>query len=164
MKKLVLICSLIALCGCATSYQQQGVMGGFSETELSPNYFRITFKGNAYTSREKVSDYALLRASELMIQRGCKSFQVIGNNQYIKSNYSISPQSHTTNASAYTYGNYIHGNATTTSYGGNIQTVSRASTNLDVQCVDVSANPSIGVFDSQFMNNSLKSKYKISEK
>lgn len=138
--------------------------GGFSETELSPNYFRITFKGNAYTSRERVGDYALLRASELMIQRGCKSFQVMSSNQYIKSNYSISPQTRTTNASAFTYGNYIHGSATTTSYGGNIETINRASTNLDVQCVNESANPSVGIFDSQFINNSLKAKYGVGEK
>lgn len=161
MKKLILICGLSILSGCATSYKQETLTGGFSETELSPNYFRIAFKGNGFTSSEKVSDYALLRASELMIQRNCKNFQILSNNQRIKSEYLVSPQTSTTNASAYMYGNYINGRATTTTHGGNIQAVERATTNLDVQCVNAEANPILGIFDSQFINNALKTKYRI---
>src|SRR5690606_25218743 len=102
--------------------------------------------------------------SELMIQRNCKNFQVLNSNQYISKNYSVSPQTSTTNANAYAFGNYAYGSATTTSHGGNAYETSRASSSLDVQCVSAEANPGTGIFDSQFMNNSLKEKYKIGEK
>jgi hypothetical protein len=40
---------IASLVGCATGYQAQGFTGGFDETQLSPNVYRVTFKGNGYT-------------------------------------------------------------------------------------------------------------------
>ncbi len=54
--------SLWFLSGCATSYQQRGFAGGYSETQLAPDVFRVNFEGNGYTSSERAQDFALLRA------------------------------------------------------------------------------------------------------
>jgi len=62
----LLILPLIIV-GCATGYHQNGFTGGFSETRLAPDVFRITFRGNGYTSAERAQDFALLHASELVL-------------------------------------------------------------------------------------------------
>ncbi len=47
----------VILAGFATAYQRQSFTGGFSETQLGENIFQVSFKGNAYTSRERASDF-----------------------------------------------------------------------------------------------------------
>ena len=59
-----------ALTGCATPtpYQPnipgQAVSGGYSETKIESNRWRVTFAGNTLTSRETVEGYLLFRAAE----------------------------------------------------------------------------------------------------
>ncbi|MHC1481680.1 CC0125/CC1285 family lipoprotein [Frateuria aurantia] len=67
----------IAVAGCATAYHPMGYTGGFSETVLAPDTFKIRFAGNAFTSSEKVSDFALLRAAEKSQELGCNYFGVM---------------------------------------------------------------------------------------
>lgn len=59
--------SLLLLEGCATSHQEKGFTGGYSETQLAPDVFRVNFAGNGYTSSERAQDFALLRAAELSL-------------------------------------------------------------------------------------------------
>src|SRR5262245_65287639 len=58
------------LSGCATSYQSNGFTGGYSETQLAPDVFRVAFRGNRYTSPEQARDFCMLRAAELALQHG----------------------------------------------------------------------------------------------
>ncbi len=69
--------SLWFLSGCATSYQQKGFTGGYSETQLAPDVFRVNFQGNGYTSSERAQDFALLRAAELSLERGFRYFALL---------------------------------------------------------------------------------------
>ncbi len=55
----------VILVGCATVYQRQSFTGGFSETQLGENIFQVSFKGNAYTSRKRASNFTLLRSAGL---------------------------------------------------------------------------------------------------
>ncbi len=59
-----------SLCGCATAYQAKGGTGGFSETWQSDRSVEVTFNGNGYTSTEVAEQYALVRASELALEKG----------------------------------------------------------------------------------------------
>ncbi len=152
---------IILLSACATSYQSNGLTGGFEDTELSPGYYRITFRGNGVTSREKVNEFALLRASDLMLSRGCKSFQVLNGKDTVNTSYVDLPRTTSTNANVYAYGNYATANATTTTYGGGLQSVHRAKTTLDARCINAEADPSQNIFDTNFINQKLKQKYKI---
>lgn len=74
-------CALLAvagaLSGCATAYQAKGLTGGFSETVLSPDTFKIDFKGNGYTSNERASDFAVLRAADKSLELGCNYFGIM---------------------------------------------------------------------------------------
>ncbi|WP_426269133.1 CC0125/CC1285 family lipoprotein [Dyella kyungheensis] len=67
----------LALGGCATAYQSKGLTGGFSETVLSPDSFKINFSGNGFTSAERASDFAVLRAADKSLELGCNYFGIM---------------------------------------------------------------------------------------
>ena len=63
---------------CSTPYQSYGVaVGGYTETQISETVWKVSAAGNAVTSSLKLNDYALLRASELTINKGYKYFVVV---------------------------------------------------------------------------------------
>jgi hypothetical protein len=64
--------------GCATGYTSTGFTGGYSETQLAPDVFRVTFRGNGYTSAERVQDFALLRAADLALSNDYTYFGILG--------------------------------------------------------------------------------------
>ncbi len=152
---------MILLTGCATKYQSLGLTGGFEDLELSPGYYRVNFWGNGVTSGERVRDLALLRAAELASKNKCRSFQVMNGRNAVSSTLVSLPKTQTTNTNAHIYGNYITGQSTTTTYGGGVQSINRANTSIDVRCVNQEADPSIDIYDTDFLKQKLKEKYKI---
>lgn len=65
----------LAACSTATPYQRRGApssqgAGGYSDVQLEPGRWRVTFAGNDLTSRETVETYLLYRAAELTVQSG----------------------------------------------------------------------------------------------
>ena len=70
------LCAIAFLAGCATSYKSKGFGGGYSDTRLAPDSFRVMFRGNAYTSPERMQDFALLRAADVVQQHGFTCFAV----------------------------------------------------------------------------------------
>ncbi|MHA3059905.1 CC0125/CC1285 family lipoprotein [Acinetobacter sp. ANC 4636] len=162
MKKFIILAALI-LSGCATSYQPNGFIGngGFDDTQLAPNYYRVTFKGNEKTSKERAKDFALLRASELMKQNGCQSFKVVKENDEVRTGDIFLPQTHTTNINTTQFGNYSTGTATTTSYGGGVAKLHFPKAIIEVLCVTDLPDISKNIYDTNFLNKSLKDKYKI---
>jgi len=63
--------------GMGTTYQPRGWTGGYDETQLAPNVFRIGFQANQYTLPGTATDFALLRAAELTLERGYTHFAVV---------------------------------------------------------------------------------------
>ena len=59
-----------------TPYQPLGESGGFEETRLQENVFRVSFKANRYTSETVVLDYLFLRSAELTRQEGYSHFVI----------------------------------------------------------------------------------------
>lgn len=82
----VLVAAYLALTACATAtpYQPniggQAVSGGYSETRLAPDRYRVTFAGNTLTSRDTVEGYLLYRAAELTLADGYDGFRVLERN------------------------------------------------------------------------------------
>lgn len=69
----------LASCMTATPYQPassstSAARGGYSDTQIESNRFRVTFSGNTLTSRETVERYLLYRAAELTVQNGFDYF------------------------------------------------------------------------------------------
>jgi hypothetical protein len=80
--------ALVSACVSPTPYQPAPTRGfGYSEVRLDHNKFRVTFRGNAQTSRETVEDYLLYRAAELTLQNGFTHFIVIGRETEAKTSY-----------------------------------------------------------------------------
>lgn len=95
--------SLCLLTGCATPYQSEGLTGGFGEKQLGSDVFEINFGGNAYTSDEKMRDFAILHATDICLQKGFTCFTVLsesnlshfpeGNHLWLKiQTYAAKPQ------------------------------------------------------------------------
>jgi hypothetical protein len=74
----------LALAACQTTptpYQPLGapgatVSGGFTDQRLDETHFRVTFRGNDLTSRERVETFMLYRAAELTVSQGFDWFEM----------------------------------------------------------------------------------------
>lgn len=159
------------LCGCATGYNHSGLFGGFSDTQLAPDVFRVTFKGNGYTSRERTADFALLRAAELCQTNGFPFFAVVtGQSGGTASSYTTPSTAYTTGSGSYqgvATGNTISGSysyAGTTTYNpGQTFTWFKPETGLLVQGFKEKPD-GIYTFDSTFLVKSIKDRYNIKQR
>ena len=81
MKTLLKLACLAALAlastSCQTPYGSKGLFGGFTETRLDANTYRVSFQGNGYTSKETVESYTLMRCAELTRESGFDWFLVL---------------------------------------------------------------------------------------
>jgi hypothetical protein len=72
-----LVTVLIPLAGCATAYQPEKLTGGYTDSSLAETTYRVRFKGNNYTSRDKVEQFLLYRCAELTDQLGYDHFILV---------------------------------------------------------------------------------------
>ena len=76
--KLVVIVVLTHfITGCATKYQDMGFGGGVAAYRVTSDTWRIEARGNGYTARNTVQDYALLKAAETTKAAGGTHFMVM---------------------------------------------------------------------------------------
>lgn len=161
MKQLLTIIMIaIFLQGCATSYKSKGFGGGYSETQLDENVFKVSFRGNGYTSEERASDFTFLRSAELVLKNGYKYFVVIdAKNETINNTYTTPTTSNTT-ANVYGSGNYAYGNATTITSGGQTYNISKPSSSNTIVCFkEKPAN--VFSYSAEFICKSISQKYGI---
>jgi hypothetical protein len=69
--------SLLLLCSCATPYQPHGFLGGYKDTQLDSNTFRVSFHGNDETARETVLNYLLYRCAEVTLKNDSDFFVIV---------------------------------------------------------------------------------------
>ncbi len=154
---LVLATSLGA---CATSYQNHGFTGGFRDTQLAPDVFRISFHGNAFTSTDRVQDFALLRAADLCLSNGFKYFVVINSADQTKTITQIQPGSSQTTGTVSAYGDSASFNSTTTYNPTTINHIHKPGVGLMVR--GLTEKPESGMaFDAAFLSRSLREKYQL---
>src|SRR5476651_832409 len=65
--------------------------GGYSESRIEPNRWRVNFAGNTMTSRETVEGYLLFRAAELTLQNGYDWFSINDRQTDAKSRTYVQP-------------------------------------------------------------------------
>jgi hypothetical protein len=148
------------LAGCGTTYQANGLTGGFSSMQLDTNVWQVSFKGNAFTSRERVRDFGLLRAAELTLQNGYNYFLIMSEDDYTKTD-TTQNQSLKTNMYCNDTGSgdmNCHGKTT----GGGSTTYTKHSVErLVVMYID---RPDEGVpYNAQLVYEQLRAKYDIDE-
>jgi hypothetical protein len=113
MKHFALL-SLMILASCATDYQPQGFVGGYSDFLSAPDEAVITFHGNAYTASKRVAQMGALRCAEVTLEHGYECFVLLGGSDASGAGSFTVPGYAQTFASAYGTGNYASGTATTT--------------------------------------------------
>ena len=146
--------------GCATSYQESGFSGGYSETQLDENVFRVTFRGNGYTGRERAADFTLLRSAELTLKNGFQYFAIIDANSDTTHSSYTTPTTSNTTGSAYGSGNYVYGNATTTTTGGQTYHISKPSSSNTIVCFKEKPETTF-TYNAKFIYKSIAEKYGI---
>jgi hypothetical protein len=59
------------------------ISGGFAETRLSPDRWRVLVVGNSLTSRGNVEQYLMRRCAELTLEQGKRYFVLDGHQAWI---------------------------------------------------------------------------------
>jgi hypothetical protein len=138
------LAAVVVLSGCATAYQAKGFTGGFSETLLAPDTFKVQFSGNGYTSAERASDFVILRAADKSMELGCNYFGV------------ASEASGASVASA-SFGSAGWGRGGAWGFSNTIPVV-KPHTALLVKCFR-EQQPGDNLLDAHFIDRSIRSKY-----
>ena len=150
----------IFISSCATPYQPTGFTGGFSETQLAPDVFRINFCGNGYTSSERAQDFALLRAADLCSQYHFTSFAILNENDSTSTSAISTPGYAYSTGSAYAYGNSATYSSRTTYSPGQTIVIHKPQAGLLIRGFQTKPSD-IFTFDVVFLQKSLKQKYHI---
>jgi hypothetical protein len=81
----------LALGACATETTYRPATGsgfartGYSDRQVEPNRYLVSFAGNSYTSRDTVERYLLFRAAELTLSRGFDNFILVDKDTDLRS-------------------------------------------------------------------------------
>lgn len=153
-------CICAALCACATPYQSIGFAGGYSETQLSSNVFRVYFRGNGYTNDERAADFTLMRSAQLAYAHGFPYFIIVDE----RSGASYSAV--TTPATTYTTTNLTsigddsaYGTSISTTIGGESYIIRKPSTENTIVCFKEKPPAQDIVYESQVVIQSIRAKY-----
>lgn len=170
------VAALLLMTGCATPYQSKSLRGGYSDTALAPDVFRVVFRGNGFTSAERAQDFALLRASEVTIQRGFTCFAIVDERSDVTAHSFTTPgHAHTTESGTRFESANIYLNPYGASYSGTSRMNMSATTTYTPPQTYVFYKPETGMlikafqskpdgiftFDAAFLQQSLKQKYGI---
>jgi hypothetical protein len=158
MRKLLAV-SFLALSACATTYHSDGYFGGFDDVALAPNVYRVSFRGNGYTSSARAEDMALLRSADLTLQKGFRYFALADARSSLASLTYTTPTQSSTRFMADRVGNHVMGSAYTTTTGGQTFIITKPSTTNIV--VMFAEKPNGVSFDAGFLCFSMGLKYKI---
>ena len=161
MRAIVVIQLGLLLAGCATSYQSSSWTGGFTETRLADDVYKVSFTGNGFTSSERAEDMAMLRSAELTKQSGYTYFALAdAKSTTTTTSYTEPTQSYTT-GQATAIGNTAYGSAQTTTYGGGTTYIHKPkASNLVVMFHEKPNMPGL-IFEASYVCASIGPKYKV---
>jgi len=158
---LTAIATTSLLTGCATGYQPQGASGsgGFTETQIDTNVWKVNFNGNGDTKRDQAEDLALLRSAEISLANGYTHFAFRSSKADTQTTFVHNPMI------SYTSGNAINGTslfaiATTHTYGGTV-VVSKPFVSNIVMMFKGKPELDTLVYDANFICTSIGTKYKV---
>lgn len=153
---------VLLISGCATPYQPTGLTGGFTESQLDTNVFRVTVNGNGSTTPERAEEMALLRSAELTLQHGFTHFAIADGRSRSEVITIDTPAQAATTGTISTYGNMSFLNAKSRITGGDSFSVVKPSTSNTIVCFKGKPQISALVYDARLIMNSIGPKYGIS--
>lgn len=163
MSKLTSLLSVAILLAGFTSCQSKGFTGGYSETQLGENVFRVSFKGNALTSSERAADFNLLRSAEVTLKKGFRYFIIVDSESYLKSESFTTSTNPSTKPRVYGDWNHVYGSATTQARRDQNYAYSGPMTTNTIVCFKDNTVIDGLFFDAVAVSNSIKSKYKVED-
>ncbi len=151
---------ILLMTACATGYQSSGFTGGFKDTQLAPDIFRVSFFGNSFTSSDRVQDFALLRAAELTLANNAQYFTVIASADQSSTETHVTPGSSHTSGTVSAYGDTGYYSGTTTYSAPRVRTDYKPGVGMMFRTFQ--SKPEGGVvFDAKFIVTSIRTKYEI---
>jgi hypothetical protein len=160
--QLLAIVLALSTTGCATGYHSTGFTGGYSDAELAPDVFRVTFRGNGYTEPERVQDFALLHAAELALSHGYTHFGILSSGSgATQSSFTTPGQAYST-GQVQVYGRSAFYSGQTTYISGQTFVFNKPHASLIVKCFH-GEQPDVDLFDARFLRRSLGEKYHVKE-
>lgn len=160
MRVLFAIVISLTVIGCATSYQPTSIGGGFSETRLSENTWRVVFRGNALARSERTEDLALMRAADIALQHGFSVIQVQRSNTASTTVITSMPAYTTVQGRATTSGNQTRFRAQGVTYGGDDTDEIVTSTLVVSAFHDKPSDGKGDMYEARFLCESIGAKYK----
>jgi hypothetical protein len=157
---LAFLLGLVMLVISCTGYQSKGLTGGYSDTQMAQDVFRVNFAGNAYTSGERAQDFTLLRAAQLTITNGYKYFAVLDEQSYSKVSTFTTPGQAYTTGTAFASGSVGTYSGTTTYTPSTTHVMHKPRSALLIKCFNEKPD-NIQVFDASFIEKSIKQKYNL---
>jgi hypothetical protein len=161
LRKVLALLPIAALTACATAYQPDGLSGGFTETQLDTNVFRVSFRGNGYTRADRAEDMALLRSAEIALKNGFTHFAIADSKSRTDYSSFTTPIQSSTTGTVSSYGNTAFLNARTSTTGGQTFVTAKPSATNTIVCFKGKPEISAFVYDAQFVYSSLSAKYKL---
>jgi hypothetical protein len=146
---------------CATAYKKIGWKGGYSETQLGENIFRVSFRGNGFTREERASDFNLLRSAEVSLENGFRYFIIVESDKSSSLSTYTTPMTSHTRVHVNVSGNYATGSATTYSDGGETYLISKPRAANTILCFKEKPEASVIIFDAEFVKKSIRHKYRL---
>ena len=158
-KIIIVALSLLLFTGCATTYQSHSFTGGYSETQLDYNVFKVQFSGNGYTGRQRTSDFCLLRCAELCKMSGYNYFVIVSGQEYTSHSSYTAPTRTTTTGRANVVGNTVYGSSSSTTTGGQTYNFAKPSNSNTIVCF--TEKPEGFAYNADFLYNSISKQYNI---
>lgn len=91
--KTSLIVFVLAIGGCCqTHYQSRGFKGGFTDQQIDSNTFRVSFRGNGFTSTDTVQTYLMRRCAEVTTNAGFDYFIIVSGSNGVSTSYTVNTQ------------------------------------------------------------------------
>ena len=108
LKIIVIFLCAILISSCSTTYKRASVPEsvGYYDSILQENMYEVTFNGNSDISSTTAQDYALLRAAEICIENGYKTFDIINS----KDNSKTETGAYTNHYGRYQSATYVSSN------------------------------------------------------
>lgn len=154
----VLLCAVLT--GCATAYAPSGMSGGYRESQLAEDVFKVTFQGNGYTKLDEVQEMALLRSAEVVSERGFTHFVMLDEQSHIEQKAFTTPIQARTTGTVSSYGTTSYVNARTQYTGGQTFTSNHPMVTNLVRAYKTAPQGEGLVYSARFIIDSLGPKYK----
>ena len=164
MNALGIAASVIFLFGCASAaaYEPLCRNGCCDDRQLGVNVFRVTFYGNAHTSRVRLEDMDFLRAAQLTLSHGYRYFVVLQSSEDHHASSVRLPGGATTAGAWLGVVNTPAAKADESTYPATASAHRPVFTNI-IECFRAPPSGDVTFFSAAVVAESERAKYKIPE-